>query len=257
MIKRYVIISDTQIPYHDQRAVNAVINFIKVTKPDEVVHIGDLMDYPGPSRWSKGGRGEFETDIFEHSEIAKRKFLAPLRDAYDGPVGVIEGNHDERPRVYLEKYAPALSGKQEFNFDALLDFESYEIRVLPETYKFAPGWIMTHGHRQGIRLTNIPGNTATNAAKRLGVSVIMGHTHRMGIGGHTIGHNGTVVQRLTGVEVGNLMDYKHASQQYLKGGTANWQKGFAVVDVDGKCVAPQLVFIEGNKFIVDGKTYSV
>lgn len=257
MIKRYVVISDTQIPYHDQRAVNAVINFIKVTKPDEVVHIGDLMDYPQPSRWTKGKRGEFEGDIEEDSELAKKKFLTPLRDAYGGPIGVIEGNHDERPRIYQETYAPALSSGRKYDFDVLLDFESYEIRVLPETYKFAPGWIMTHGHRQGIRLTNIPGNTATNAAKRLGVSVIMGHTHRMGIGGYTGGLNGTVYQRLMGVEVGNLMDYKHAAKQYLKGGTANWQKGFAVVDVDGKCVAPQLVFIEGNKFIVDGKTYSV
>src|SRR5690606_42059354 len=111
MIKRYVVISDTQIPYHDQRAVNAVINFIKVTKPDEVVHIGDLMDYPGPSRWSKGGRGEFETNIFEHSEIAKRMSHTPPRDPYDGREGVIEGNRDTRPRVSLEMCAPALSGR--------------------------------------------------------------------------------------------------------------------------------------------------
>lgn len=253
MAKRIVVISDTQIPYHDQRAVAGVIKFIGSTQPDEVVHIGDLMDFPQPSRWNRGTRGEFEENIFKHSEIGIKKFIQPLREVYSGPVGVIEGNHDERPRVYLERYAPALAGQREFNFENLLDFESYEIEVLPEVYRFAPGWVMTHGHRQGIRLSNIPGNTATNAAKRLGVSVIMGHTHRMGIGGHTVGHDGIVVRKFTGVEVGNLMDMRKAS--YLKGGTANWQRGFAVVDVEGKFVAPQLVPIEGNKFIVDGKTY--
>lgn len=254
-MRRIVIISDTQIPYHDQRAVNAVINFIKVTKPDEVVHIGDLMDYPQPSRWSKGTRGEFETSIFKHSELAKKKFLQPLRESFGGPIGVIEGNHDERPRVYLEKYAPALSGMGEFSFDSLLDFRGFEIDVLPEAYEFAPGWVMVHGHKHGIRLSNIAGNTALNASKKFGKSVIMGHTHRMGIGSQTTGYNGKVVKKLTGVEVGHLMDMKKAG--YLRGGTANWQRGFGVVDVDGEYVFPQVVPLDGKKFIFDHKVFSI
>ena len=52
MAKRICILSDTQIPFDDRRALKAVIQFISDTKPDEVVHIGDLMDYPTPSRWT-------------------------------------------------------------------------------------------------------------------------------------------------------------------------------------------------------------
>ena len=53
MTKRIVIIPDTQIPYDDRKALNAVIRFIGDWQPDEVIHIGDLMDYPTPARWRR------------------------------------------------------------------------------------------------------------------------------------------------------------------------------------------------------------
>src|SRR5699024_3388466 len=107
MSKRIFVIPDTQLPYDDRKALKAVIRCIGDLQPDEVIHIGDLMDYPQPSRWNKGTRGEFEGSVYEDSEQAKRRLLAPLRDVYDVPIGVHEGNHDLRPRDYLAKYAPA------------------------------------------------------------------------------------------------------------------------------------------------------
>lgn len=255
MSKRIVIVSDTQIPYDDRKAVKAVIGFIGDTQPDEVVHIGDLADFPQPSRWSKGTAAEFEGSVFEDSEQIKRRFLGPLREVYDGPVGVHEGNHDERPRVYLSKYAPALAESGAFDIGTLLDFDGFGITQLPEFYKVAPGWITTHGHRGGIRLTQTAGNTALNAAKRMGVSVVMGHTHRLGIGSHTLGYGGKVEKMVTGMEVGNLMDMRQAS--YLKGATANWQQGFGVLTVDGKHVNAQAISITDRRFTVDGHTWEV
>ncbi len=255
MSKRIVVISDTQIPYEDRRAVKAVTNFIGTYKPDEVIHIGDLMDYPQTSRWTKGTKEEFEGKVYEHSEYAKEKFLKPLRNVYQGPIGVIEGNHDLRPRQYLAKYAPALAASREFHFDKLLDFDGFGISVLPEFYEFAPKWVATHGHLGGIRLSPIAGNTALNAARRMGVSVVMGHTHRLGNLSESRGYDGKVSQVLTGVEVGNLMNMRSA--QYLKGAAANWQQGFAVIHVDGKHVDAKTVSINGGKFTVDRRTYQV
>lgn len=255
MSKSYVVISDTQIPYHDRRAVKAVINFIHEYSPDEVVHIGDLMDYPQPSRWTKGTAAEFEGSVFKDSQYAKDNFLAPLREAYDGPIGVLEGNHDLRPRVYLSKYAPALAESGAFNFENLLDFESFGITKLPDFYRFAPGWVMTHGHLGGLSLSRIAGNTALNAARKLGVSVITGHTHRLGRGSHSVGYDGRVTQTLTGVEVGNLMNMRQA--QYLKGGAGNWQQGFGIVHVDGKHVQAQPIEISSRRFVVDGVSYAL
>jgi metallophosphoesterase superfamily enzyme len=252
--KTIVVISDTQLPYEDRRALRAVIRFIGEFQPDEVVQIGDLMDFPQPSRWSKDTRAEFEGSVYEDADYARRKFLEPLRAVYDGPVGVVEGNHDERPRVYLERYAPALAGTLAFNFDQLLDFDGFGVTVLPEFYEFAAGWLMTHGHRGGIRLSPIAGNTALNAAKRFGKSVIMGHTHRAGKGHHSEGYGGVITRQLTGIEVGNLMDMRRA--QYLRGGTANWQQAFGIVRVDGRHVQADVIEIRGGTFAVDGQRFS-
>ncbi|AQP30971.1 metallophosphoesterase [Rhodococcus phage BobbyDazzler] len=249
-----VVVSDTQIPYEDRKAMKAVIGFIGDYQPDEVIHIGDLADFPQPSRWTKGTRAEFEGSVFQDAEAVKARFLGPLREVFDGPVGIHEGNHDERPRVYLDKYAPALSGQHTFDMDVLLDFDGFGVSVLPEFYDVAPNWVTTHGHRGGIRLNQTSGITALNAAKRFGKSVVMGHTHRLGYSSHTTGYDGasTVV---SGVEVGNLMDMKQAG--YLKSGTGNWQTGFAVLKVDGKHVQPTLVPISNRRFTVDGFTWEV
>lgn len=255
MSKSYVVISDTQTPYEDKKAMAAVVNFIGKYHPDEVVHIGDVVDFPQPSRWNKDTRGEFEGSVFKDAEYTIRNLIAPLREVYGGDIGFLEGNHDLRPREYLAKYAPALSESHAFDMDTLLEYDNYEIRKLPHFYNFAPGWLMTHGHLGGIRLTQNAGSTALNAAKKLGHSIIMGHTHRLGVGSYSTGYGGTVSQTLTGMEVGNLMDMKAAG--YLKGAAGNWQQGFGLVHVDGKHVQATPIRISGRKFVVDGVTYNV
>ncbi|CAA79430.1 metallo-phosphoesterase [Fromanvirus L5] len=255
MSKRIVVISDTQIPFDDRKQLKAVIGYIGDTQPDEVVHIGDLMDYPSPSRWTKGTKEEFAQRIKPDSEQCKRRFLEPLRQVYDGPVGVHEGNHDRRPVDYLHQFAPALvEYVSSFQFQNLLDFDGFGVDVLPEFYKIAPGWISTHGHRGGVRVTQKSADTAYNAMMRFGTSVIIGHTHRQGIKPHTLGYGGNQ-KVLWSMEVGNLMNMKLA--QYLKGATANWQSGFALLTVDGQHVKPELVPIVGGRFSVDGRVWEV
>lgn len=255
MTKKIVVISDTQMPYEDRKATKAVLRFIAEYQPDEVVQIGDLMDFPQPSRWSKGSAAEYEGSVFEDAEYAKKNFLTPLRESYDGPVGVIEGNHDLRPRTYLAKYAPALAESGAFGMETLLDFDGFGVTKLPDFYAFAPNWVMTHGHLGKISLSRIAGNTALGAAKKMGVSVIMGHTHRLGIGHHSTGYGGEIKKTVTGVEVGNLMDMRQA--KYLDGGTADWQQGFAIAHVDGNHVRTEIIPIQARKFSVEGVVYHV
>lgn len=255
MTRRIVIISDTQIPYDHRKAVKAVIRYIGETQPDSVVHIGDLMDFPQPSRWNKGTAGEFEGSVLEDCEQAKRRFLGPLRHVYTGPIGVHEGNHDLRPREYLSKYAPALAESGAFDLPELLDFNGFGVQLLPAFHHIAPGWISTHGHLGGIRLSQDAGKTAANAAKKFGRSVVMGHTHRQGIQPASTGFDGKVDQTYVGFEVGHLMDTKQAG--YLKGAAPNWQLGFGILTVDGNHVRPEHIPIEGNKFSVDGRVWQV
>ncbi|MFF9667195.1 metallophosphoesterase, partial [Streptomyces althioticus] len=189
-MKRIVVISDTQIPYEDKRALKNVIAFVGEYQPDEVIQIGDLVDYPAPSRWSAGTRAEFEGNVIRDSEYTKRAFLAPLREVYQGPIKILEGNHDERPRKYLASRAPALAAEDQFyKFENLLDFQAFEVKKAEPYYRFAPGWVAIHGH-ESPGLNQVPGATARMKAVKAGVSVVMGHTHRLAISPHTTGHNG-------------------------------------------------------------------
>ncbi|QJD50262.1 metallophosphoesterase [Mycobacterium phage Iwokeuplikedis] len=256
MTERIVVIPDTQIPFDDPRALRGVIKFIGDFQPDRVIHIGDLMDYPSPARWSKGTAEEFYPVMLEHNEVAKRRLLGPLRKVFDGPIEVHEGNHDLRPREYLTKYAPALAEFEgAFHIKHLLDFDGFGIKMLPDFNEFAPGWVTTHGHRGQMSISRIGGNTALNGAKRFNKSVVMGHTHRLGVLSESFGFGSVVGKSVTGLEVGNLMDMTAAS--YLKGGTGNWQQGFGVLTVDGPYVKPEIVPIENGRFAVDGDVWKV
>ncbi|MGY2062662.1 hypothetical protein ACW9HQ_47915 [Nocardia gipuzkoensis] len=141
-----------------------------------------------------------------------------------------------------------------FDLPTLLDFNSFDVRLLPEFYPIAPGWVSTHGHRGGIRLSQDAGKTASNAVRKFGVSVVIGHTHRQGIVPLSTGFGGKV-RVSTGFEVGHLMDMEQA--QYLKGSSANWQLGFGLLTVDGKHVQPQQIPITDNKFTVDGRVWTL
>lgn len=256
-MKRIVILSDLQLPFEDQRALRNVIRFIGEYSPDEVYQIGDLMDYPTPSRWSQGTRDEYAQLVKEHSEYGKRNFLAPLRKAYDGPIGVLEGNHDERPRVYLTRQAPALAEFEDVvKFEKLLDFDGFGVDRTPAFHLVGPETILLHGH-EVKGMSQIAGTTAYNHAAKCGANVVMGHVHRLGIRRHTSGYIGGKPTVRWGFEVGNLMDASKA--QYLgAGGVANWQSGFGILYVGKYDVSPVAIDVRRDgSFVVEGERYGV
>ena len=71
-MKVIVCVSDLQMPYHDERATNALINFIKRYKPDEVISVGDEMDMQTISRWAKGTPLEYEGSIAKDRDTTTR-----------------------------------------------------------------------------------------------------------------------------------------------------------------------------------------
>jgi len=259
-MKRIVFTSDLQIPFTNYRQVASHIRFIGEWQPDQVINIGDLTDYPQPSRWTKDTRGEFEGSVWRDSEKTKRTYFEPLREVYSGPIGMHIGNHDRRPFDYQEKYAPALSTEDPkdnpFYYGTLVDFDGFGVEDLGGFYDVAPGWVSTHGHL-GTPLRQVAGGSAIAAARKLANSVIQGHTHRMGHISETSGvRTGTRVKLDTihGVEIGHMMDMSKAG--YLKSGTANWQAGFCVMFIDGSQVQIVNVPMNGNgEFLFEGRRW--
>ena len=251
-MKKVVVLSDMQIPLHDARAITAVEQFVKDFQPDELYCVGDEADQFEISRWDKGTAkeyaGTYQKNIDKTTEI-----MARFKEAVgDKPFHVMRSNHGEtRINSYLKKWAPALDSLRELKYERLLGYDKLEITYHNRIWQFAPGWALAHGDEGSAVQTS--GGTAMALAKRTGLSIVCGHTHKAGIQHHHQGYSGRITQSLYGVEVGHLMDMAKAS--YLPSGYGNWQQAFAALYIRKGNITPVVVPINGRSFTVEGKLY--
>lgn len=234
MSERVMVGLELQLPYHNQRIWNAFLGFVSDWKPTRIVGIGDHLDCPAPARWNRGTAAEYAGNLQRECDQMKGKF-GEIRSVFDGVFDIHRGNHEARIDAYARTKAPAFAGLEALQVRSLLEYKKFEITELPPIAKLAPGWITTHGDI-GV-LSKYSGGTAISLARRLGVSVVCGHTHRLGhlqessgIGARTVLH---------GVETGHMMDIKKAA--YIKSGAPNWQGGWAAFEINGHRVHPILV----------------
>ena len=110
MQQRVVVLSDLQIPYHDEAAVKRVVSFIKWYKPTQLWCVGDELDAPEPSRWNKGMAGEYATTLQDSIDMTYN-VMADFRDALGKtkPFIIQRSNHTDRIQTYIRKYAPAFN----------------------------------------------------------------------------------------------------------------------------------------------------
>lgn len=237
-----IAVSDLQVPYHSERAVASLENFINQVQPDRVICVGDEMDMPTVSRWSKGLAGEYLPVLGrQRDETCKVMERLKIQD-------VMRSNHTDRLSNYLMKYAPALSGLPELELPAFLRYDELGITYHRKPWEFAPGWALLHGDEAGTSQTG--GVTALGIARKIGRSACVGHTHRLGLTGQTEMFQGKALHTLWGFETGHLMDTRKAN--YVKAG-ASWQMGFGAFWVDGKKVQPVPVPMQNNgSFMFDG-----
>jgi len=244
-MERILIVSDLQIPYHDPKAVHNLIDFIKRYKPDRVVSIGDEIDLPQVSKWEKGRMGEYAGTIGKDRD-ATVKILEQLR-----VTDVIRSNHTDRLFNYIASYAPGLYGIPELQLENFLRLPELGITYWSKPMPIAPNWVAVHGDHG--RISQVAGQTALKQALQHGKSLVCGHTHRLGLSSVTEASGGIVGRIVTGLEVGNLMDFKKAHYTH---GSANWQQGFGLLYVDGRNVTPVAVPVaKDGSFIVEGKRY--
>ena len=221
-MKRIVIISDLQVPFHDEKAVKSLAAFIRKWRPDDVLCVGDEIDFQTISRWSSG-RDEWSGTIGRDRDTAQR-VLYELQVSH-----IVRSNHTDRLYKSLSRRLPGLIGLPELEYENFMGFKTLGIKFHRKPYEISPDWIMVHGDEQAIN--HNAGLTALGAARRHGKSVVCGHTHRLGLSAFSEASGGVLGRVLRGLEVGHLMD---ETQAYYTRGTFNWQKGFGKLIVTGK-----------------------
>jgi predicted phosphodiesterase len=248
-----LVISDIQYPYHDALMMSKIVRVITDIRPDSIVQIGDGIDFPQVSRWSKGTAGEYAPTLQEHIS-GFSSLLQSLRDAApDAEITWLEGNHDLRLREFVHQYAAplttldALSMENLFNLPRLgVDYVQGPVRVATNTYA-------VHGHESG-GYCGTPQAWENKFVKRYGSdkSIIFGHTHQPFLATRAYGFNGKVTPRFT-MNVGSIMDPTHA--RYVKDGSVSWTMSFGILRDDGKRVYPELVTAVDRGFWFNGQKY--
>jgi len=246
-IKRYLVISDLQIPYHHEQAVKNVIKLARREKFDSVLCVGDEIDFQTISRWAEKTPLSYQQTL-DQDRTATQEILWSLTENAK-EAHIVRSNHTDRLYNTLLK-VPGLISLPELQYAKFMDFENLGITFHKTFYEFEKGWVLAHGD-EGNANPNA-GMTALNLSRKTGKSCVIGHTHRLGMSAYSEGIGGHY-RPLYGIEVGNLMNKAKASYTRT---VANWQMGIAILEWNGKNMTPTLIPInKDGSFTALGKSY--
>lgn len=172
-IKKVLLIGDLHIPYHDNEAIQAAIDYGKSQNVDCVYLNGDVTDMYQVSFHEKDPR---KTSIKEEFELT-RQFFAYLRQEFPlATIYYIPGNHEYRMERYLRVKAPELLDVDEFRLDVLLKVRDYNIIHIPHGSKVYFGKLLVE---HGDKLRGAGGvNPARTLSLKLKRHTICHHFHR-------------------------------------------------------------------------------
>ena len=247
---RFLILSDLQIPFHNEAIVKNVIRLARRERFDKVLCVGDEMDYQTISRWSEKTPLAYEQTLHRDRELG-REILWDLT-GNSSEAHIVRSNHSDRLYNTLLK-VPGLIKLPELQHEKFMGYDELGITFHKKPYEFLKGWYLAHGDEGSINRN--AGMTALNLAKKWGVKgVISGHTHRLGLIGHSQGLEGRF-KTLWGFEVGNMMDARKAT--YLRALSAGWQGGIGIIEGRGNNVTCIPIPInQDGSFYALGRHYS-
>jgi len=246
--KRFLVVSDLQVPFHHEQAVKNVIKLARREKFDEILCVGDEMDFQTISRWAEKTPLAYEQSIDKDRQSCKQ-ILWHIGE-HSQEMHIIRSNHSDRLYRTLLK-TPGLITLPELQYAKFMGYAEMGMTYHKTAHEFWPGWLLAHGDEGNM--SQHAGITALNLAKKWGKSVIVGHSHRLGMSAYTEAI-GSHYRPLYGVEVGNLMNRQKAS--YLRYYAANWQMGFAILHATATGVTPTLVPVnKDGSFTALGRQY--
>lgn len=248
---KWMLSSDQQIPYQDDRALKLWFDVMKWFKPDVVDYLGDTSDQFCFSRFQLGTTQEFlktlppETQAadmlkwLQHSEKDTAEFYAKTRKMRpNAEIFSALGNHDIRVFDYADRYLQ--ENLSEVTPENLWGLDNLGIDYI--YYDSAPkhryGGLYVH---HGISAPAGSGDGVKTDMLNFGISLIRGHSHRLGTFYKTWELRN---ETLRGYEIGHMCQVDSDGFKYTQ--LHNWQQGFAVGFVHNGEAHIQLVEINQN-----------
>lgn len=259
---KWMLSSDQQIPYQDDRALDLWWQVMDWFKPHVVDYLGDTSDQFCFGRFEEGRTKEFlnvipdvpldsganpaDFDIKQHLMSQVQRMEKPTADFYaltrekrpKAEIFSALGNHDIRVWNYADKNMKEIfdqiTPESLWGLDNLgIDYIFYEDKP-----KHRYGDIFVH---HGIAAAAEAGASVKNDVDKLGVSLIRGHSHRMGTYYKTYELRN---ETLRGYEIGHMCKVDSDGFKYSQ--IHNWQQGFAVALISGNDVHVQPIEINAN-----------
>lgn len=223
---RWLLASDLHFPKHNPRYIDILFKAIKQWRPHAIDLPGDIDDAEGTSRWADGTASEAKLPIQADMQVL-RQFSADLRAAAMKSTDIHwhDGNHGwTRHDQYIKTKAQALDGV--ITPDYLYDLSKHGIEW--HSYQDPPVQRFGDMHvHHGVSINKDAGISVRNDMEKWGVSLIRGHSHRVGNWNHTIQYanqDRTIKRDLEGYEIGHLCDVSQMKYEPVH----NWQAGFMI-----------------------------
>ncbi len=238
--KSIVCLFDLHIPYHHQKAIDIACQVIKDVKPDDVVFGGDVVDFFQLSRFNNDVSRAKTTqqELDEWYSVAKQiKSYASDANFYH-----LNGNHEARLYSWLCAN-PGLLSLDVLKLPSLLRLNELGIEHGRVINYLDNRLVILHGrYYSSIQGSAVKKECKTRAFQQ---SCIMGHCHHFG----QFEMNGPL-HRLSGFEIGSLCVDSWYSQD-----DKFWQRGFAVITINGDNFDVELVRVENDRALFRGKVY--
>lgn len=161
------------VPDHDEKALSAVLQFIRDYQPDEILIGGDFLELESASR--HGGVASLRS-LLDEIKAGKKVIQTFRKAAPKAKFTYLEGNHEQRLSNVVVDSLPTFDGA--LSIPALLDFEKFDIEWMPYGKLYRP----RHSSGALSKLHYVHGAWASkyHASKTTdvyGVCVRYGHVH--------------------------------------------------------------------------------
>lgn len=239
-MEKIAIIGDIHLPFQDDRVLNYCLNLIKKEKPDMIVANGDILDFPGLSRYNQVPNFVKST-LTDELSLGWSFFSDLRRENPKAEIVFIEGNHEFRLRSYTIRLAPNLYDCIDLERDLKLkDLRIKYIRTQEGTAKWTDTFIDVEGikigHWDNASNPIIPAGMTIRSIMQKKVkinSVVQSHIHRAAI----IWDTNEEGKARFGLEVPCLCKNPFYT------GSVNWQRGMAFIDKTESGWQPRLIIL--------------
>lgn len=178
--EKWVIVGDTQVPFHDPRAVELAARVIEDYNPDHLIYNGDMIDFWSISK-HQPRRSELLSVVSLQEEIDRSILIQDViarGTKKSCKRHNIDGNHEDRLERFLGTGPQHVLGSlRELHMENVFQYKG---RGFASYHPYGEGiWLaenlfVYHGNYIGT----LPGDSVKKEIAALGSSVIMGHTHR-------------------------------------------------------------------------------